>query len=103
AHHRDQLVDGGAQAGDAVKVGDERFYLRATIDELVAVVRDVATATPGGRFTAGQFRDASGIGRALAVQILEAIDRLGVTQRVADARVLRASPLSSNAQRESRP
>jgi selenocysteine-specific elongation factor len=82
------LLHRRAQAGDAVRVGDERFYLRATIDDFARVAQEVALAEPGGRFTAGKFRDASGVGRALAVQVLEALDRLGLTRRIADVRVL---------------
>jgi selenocysteine-specific elongation factor len=86
---RDMLYRKG-QIGEAVRVTDDRFFLRATIDEFIRLARDVADAAPGGRFTAAKFRDAAGIGRALAVQVLEALDRIGVTQRVADARILRA-------------
>lgn len=78
-----------AQSGDAVRVSDERFYSRVTVDEFIRVAHATAQAVPGGRFTAAKFRDGAGIGRALAVQVLEALDRIGVTQRVADARVLR--------------
>ncbi|VTU32749.1 SelB translation factor [Variovorax sp. SRS16] len=85
-----------AQAGDAVRVNDERFYLRATTDEFIEVARGVAQAMPEGRFTAGQFRDGAGIGRALAVQVLEALDRLGITRRVGDVRMLRADPSSAS-------
>jgi hypothetical protein len=49
----------------------------------------VAESSPGGRFTVAQFRDRAGVGRMLSVDILESLDRLGVTQRVGDARVLR--------------
>jgi selenocysteine-specific elongation factor len=81
-----------AQAGEAVRVNEERFYLRGTMDEFIAVARDAARSAPQGRFTLGRFRDDAGIGRALAAQVLETMDRLGVTQRVADARVLRTPP-----------
>lgn len=84
------MLHAKAQAGDTVRVGDDRFYLRTTIDEFTQLARAVAQSSPGGRFTAGAFRDAAGIGRALAVQVLETLDRIGVTQRVADVRVLRA-------------
>jgi len=80
-----------ARSGEAVRVTDERFYLRETIDDFIAVAGRVALAAPGRRFTAAEFRDAAGIGRNLAVQVLEAIDRLGATQRVGDARVVRTA------------
>jgi selenocysteine-specific elongation factor len=88
-----------AHAGDAVRVGEDRFYLRSTIDEFIVVARGVAAGAPQGRFTLARFRDDAGIGRALAAQVLEAMDRLGVTQRIGDARVLRirtAAPSFTN-------
>ena len=49
----------------------------------------MAQSQPGGLFTAAQFRDASGVGRGLAIEILECLDRLGITQRIGDARKMR--------------
>jgi hypothetical protein len=43
-------------------------------------------------FTAAQYRDATGTGRGLAIQILEVLDGLGVTQRLGDARKMRKDP-----------
>jgi hypothetical protein len=40
-------------------------------------------------FTAAQYRDATGVGRGLAIEILESLDTLAITQRVGDARKLR--------------
>ena len=50
---------------------------------------ELARTMPGGRFTAARFRDASGIGRALAVQVRESLDRQGITRRIGDERLLR--------------
>ncbi|MNY76882.1 Selenocysteine-specific elongation factor [compost metagenome] len=36
------------------------------------------------------FRDATGLGRKRAIQVLEFFDRVGYTRRVRDAHVLRA-------------
>lgn len=80
-----------AKDGEAVRVGVDRFYLHATMAEFEEVARRVALAAADHRFTVGRFRDAAGVGRALAVQVLETLDRLGVTLRVADERVLRDS------------
>jgi selenocysteine-specific elongation factor len=75
-------------SGDVVRVGEDRFYPRPVIGEFIAVAREVARSVPGGRFTAARFRDDAGVGRALAVQVLEALDRIGITRRVGDARVI---------------
>jgi hypothetical protein len=54
-----------------------------------AIATGVAQAIPGGRFTAAQFRDRAGVGRTLAIHVLESLDRLAITQRIADVRLIR--------------
>ena len=44
------------------------------------------------RFTAAQFRDASGAGRNLSIEILEFFDRVKFTRRLGDARLLQCAP-----------
>ncbi|HYF20992.1 MAG TPA: selenocysteine-specific translation elongation factor [Ramlibacter sp.] len=80
-----------AKAGQAVRVTDDRFFLRETIDDFIGVARRTAATVPEGRFTAAQFRDHAGIGRSLAIQVLESLDRLGATRRIGDVRVLAAA------------
>ncbi|XOT98752.1 SelB C-terminal domain-containing protein [Alcaligenes pakistanensis] len=43
----------------------------------------------GQGVSAAQFRDATGLGRKRAIQILEFFDRMGYTRRVRDRHVLR--------------
>jgi selenocysteine-specific elongation factor len=78
-----------AKAGDVFKVGAERFYLRQTLATLAALARQTAQSTANGQFTAAQYRDATGVGRGLAIEILEVLDRLAITQRLGDARKMR--------------
>ncbi|MFH1605677.1 MAG: selenocysteine-specific translation elongation factor [Pseudomonadota bacterium] len=78
-----------ARTGEVIRVTPERFYPRATLAQLAAVAQVVAQAVPGGQFTAAQFRDRCGIGRGLAIEILECLDRLGITQRIGDVRKMR--------------
>ncbi len=78
-----------SRTGDVVRVTPERFYPRATLAQLAAIAQATAQAAPGGQFTAAQFRDRCGLGRTLAIEILECLDRLGVTQRIGDARKMR--------------
>ena len=40
-------------------------------------------------FTAAHYRDATGTSRGLAINILEFLDTLGITQRIGDARKMR--------------
>ncbi len=77
------------KAGNLYKVGTERFYLKSTMAVLAATAQAVHARQANGLFTAAQYRDAVGIGRTLAIEILEAFDTLAITQRVGDARKMR--------------
>ena len=78
-----------AKTGDVLKVTAERFYTRSTVAQLAAVAQATADSQANGQFTAAQYRDASGLGRSLAIEILEFLDRLGITQRIGDSRKIR--------------
>jgi len=77
------------KAGNLYRVGAERFYLKATMATLAATAQAVCAKQPNGLFTAAQYRDATGIGRTLAIEILETLDGLAITQRIGDARKMR--------------
>ncbi len=77
------------KAGNLYRVGAERFYLKATMATLAATAQATWAKQPNGLFTAAQYRDATGIGRTLAIEILETMDTLMITQRVGDARKMR--------------
>jgi selenocysteine-specific elongation factor len=78
-----------AKSGEVLKVTPERFYTRSTLATLAAAAKATAEAQPGGQFTAAQYRDWIGVGRSLAIEILEFLDTLGITQRIGDARKMR--------------
>jgi selenocysteine-specific elongation factor len=75
-----------SRSGALLRVGEDRFYLRATLAVLAANAALVARYASRGLFTAAQYRDAIGTNRGLAIEILELLDALGVTQRIGDAR-----------------
>jgi selenocysteine-specific elongation factor len=78
-----------SRTGEIVRVPPARFYPRATLAALAATAHALARSSPGGTFTAAQYRDATGVGRGLAIEILESLDTLGVTQRIGDTRKAR--------------
>ncbi len=75
-----------AQLGLVVHPVKNRYFLPAALEELQSLVDK--TAKPDGSFTVQQFRDASGIGRNLSIEILEHFDRQGITRRIGDRREL---------------
>ena len=78
-----------ARTGEVMRVAGDRFYPRATLAALASVAQTTAQAQASGLFTAAQYRDATGLGRSLAIEILECLDTLGITQRMGDARKMR--------------
>lgn len=80
------------QSGMLIRVAPNRHYLPETIAELAAFTEKLAaTADPETGFSVIQFRDASGIGRNLCIDILEYFDRVGFTRRDENTRFLRTS------------
>jgi selenocysteine-specific elongation factor len=53
-------------------------------------VRSVAAGDADGAVTAARFRDATGLGRKRAIQILEYFDHIGLLRRVGDEHRLRS-------------
>jgi selenocysteine-specific elongation factor len=74
--------------GIVYQVVHDLFYDRQCIDELATVAATLAREH--GTVEAAQYRDAVGLGRKRAIQILEFFDRAGHTRRMRDSRVLRA-------------
>ncbi|CAM2147048.1 selenocysteyl-tRNA-specific translation elongation factor [Pararobbsia alpina] len=64
------------------------YYHPAAIAELATIARAVATAS-NGPIVAAAFRDATGLGRKRAIQVLEFFDRVGYTRFHREAHWLR--------------
>ena len=77
-----------AKTGEVIRVTPDRFYTRGTLAQFAAVATAAAAATADGKFSAAQVRDRTDIGRTRAIEILESLDRLGITRRIGDVRVL---------------
>jgi selenocysteine-specific elongation factor len=82
------FLERAAALGHLVRVAKNRFFLPATIDELVAIARATAAQAPDGRFEAASFRDRSGIGRNLSIQLLQFFDRCGITRFAGERRTM---------------
>jgi len=80
-----------ARAGMIVEIAPDQFFLRSAVLDSARVAAQLSQDT-GGAFTAAQFRDRLGNGRQLAIQILDYLDRRGVTLRKGDTRRLGKEP-----------
>ncbi|AYR20657.1 selenocysteine-specific translation elongation factor [Alcaligenes faecalis] len=72
--------------GELFQIVHDLFYHRRQIAVLAHIVKELHS---GQGLSAAQFRDATGLGRKRAIQILEFFDRVGYTRRVRDRHVLR--------------
>lgn len=86
AAHLDIAMSRLAYRGLLVRVSGNRFFPPAALKRLLHLLRQEQDAS--GSVTAAAFRDRSGIGRNLSIEVLEYFDRSGLTQRIGNARVL---------------
>jgi selenocysteine-specific elongation factor len=81
-----------AKAGQISQIVPDLFYhpdVLAELAQLVAVLGAAGSNTGGNTVSAAAFRDATGLGRKRAIQLLEFFDRVGYTRRLGNAHLLR--------------
>ena len=83
-----RLLSRAERLGRVAKVADNRFFLPQTLARLAEIAEELTASSPEGTFTAATFKDRSGVGRNLTIQILEYFDRMGATRREDDARII---------------
>jgi selenocysteine-specific elongation factor len=72
--------------GHVLPVAPNRFFAPEALGALAAIARTLAGASPDGGFDAAAYRDASGIGRNLTIEVLEYLDRAGITRFAGERR-----------------
>jgi selenocysteine-specific elongation factor len=75
-----------AAQGLVFHIGRNRFLLPEAVRELGEIAESLARRNDDGTITAADFRTESGIGRNLAIEVLEYFDKAGMTRRIGDAR-----------------
>ncbi|MDE0149686.1 MAG: selenocysteine-specific translation elongation factor [Rhodospirillaceae bacterium] len=76
-------------AGLVMQVSKNRFLTPETLESLANAAETGLASSGGDRFTVADFRDWSGLGRNLSVEMLEYFDRAGFTRRAGNERVIR--------------
>ena len=85
----ERLLQQCAREGAVVWVADNRCYLPQTLTQLAEQAQTLADSKNGDGFSVIEFRDATGMGRNLCIEVLEHFDACGFTQRRDNVRVLR--------------
>ena len=82
------LLRRAAAIGFVAQVAKNRFMMRDELLNLAEMAEAVAAESEGGSFTAAEYRNASGIGRNLTIELLETFDRAGLTKRSGNDRTI---------------
>lgn len=87
------LLHKAARLGHAIAIVRDRYYLAPQIARIAQTVRDAAAGSSDESVETAALRDRFGVGRKLAVQILEFFDRSGFTRRQGNRHLLRDAEL----------
>jgi selenocysteine-specific elongation factor len=78
--------------GLLLRVAPNRFYLPSGVIALGDIAAALAAESDEGTFIVAAFNQRSGIGRNVTIQVLEYLDKIGVTRRAGEPRhVVRAA------------
>ena len=80
-----KAIQGMVVAGKLVRVSKNRVFTPDRLEKLVEQARDLAQHAP---FSVKNFRDESGLGRNLVIELLEYLDAQRITKREGDVRVV---------------
>ena len=81
-----QSLRTAVRQGLIVDISGDRYLLSERMAAFASVARVLADTSPDATFTVRMFSDRAGIGRNLAIQVLEYFDRNGLTRRIGDVR-----------------
>lgn len=74
-----------SKRGYVTHIANHRFYLPAQLSRIAGEVKQMAADKP---FSVREFRDRTGIGRNVAIEVLEYFDRRGFTRRQGNERIV---------------
>jgi selenocysteine-specific elongation factor len=80
------LLGRTAKLGLTARVSSNRYMTRQGLRALADIAERGASGLPGGRFSVAAYRDWSGIGRNLSIEILEYFDKVRFTRRLGNER-----------------
>jgi selenocysteine-specific elongation factor len=81
-----RLLSQAAKVGLVQRVSANRYMTTATLLDLADVAEREAAKLSEGRFAVAAYRDWSGMGRNLSIEILEFFDKVGFTRRLGNER-----------------
>jgi selenocysteine-specific elongation factor len=77
-----------SSAGFLFRIARNRYFLPTTLRQLASLCTQLALQDERHSFTAADYRDASGLGRNLTIEVLEFFDNSGLTCRHGESRTV---------------
>lgn len=87
----ERLLARVARLGRVQRVSDNRYMTPDMLRHLADIAERGAKTKENGRFTAADYRDWSGMGRNLSIEILEFFDKVSLTRRNGNERIVTRS------------
>ncbi|MBL25111.1 MAG: selenocysteine-specific translation elongation factor [Rhodospirillaceae bacterium] len=87
----ESLLNRASGMGLAYRVADNRYFLPETVLALAEIAERLASKSGDGMFDAKNYRDATSIGRNVAIEVLEFFDKQKFSKRVGDKRTIERS------------
>lgn len=85
------FLNRAAQLGWLIRVAANRYFTPEVVLALANIAETLAAQADDGEFDPRAYRDLSGIGRNLTIEVLEFFDRAGVTRRTQQGRRINTS------------
>jgi selenocysteine-specific elongation factor len=80
------FLNRAAQLGWLIRVAGNRYFTPDTVLALANIAEALAAEADAGEFDPRSYRDRSGIGRNLTIEVLEFFDKAGLTRRTEQGR-----------------
>ena len=84
----EKFLTRAAATGWVLRVARNRYFLPETLLDLAEIAKMLASESDTDRIDIADFRDRTGIGRNLAIEVLEFFDSIGLTRRDGNTRIL---------------
>jgi selenocysteine-specific elongation factor len=83
-----KLISVAEKNGDLVRVSEDLFFSGPVIEKLTQRLREQAATLPNRLIDVPAFKGLAGVSRKFAIPLLEYYDRVGITKRAGDKRII---------------
>ena len=83
------LLDRLCNLGLLIRLTEKRYFSSSTLLDLAKIIETIINENSNGHLDLKKFRDESGMGRNLAIEVLDFFDKVGFTQLGKEGRFIK--------------